>query len=213
MPRPLADLLSAHPLLPVAWEAGVRAGAFLLDERPADLSIEAKSTPVDAVTEMDRGSEERIIETILAARPHDGVLGEEGGERPGTSGVRWVVDPLDATVNYLYRIPYWAVSIGAETADGVQAGVIAAPALGESYVTARGHGAWRVTGDVATPMRAGTCADLSMALVGTGFGYRPERRLAQAAVVHRLIHQVRDIRRIGCAALDLALLADGHLDG
>lgn len=213
MQRSIDDVLGDHPLLPVAWAAGTAAGSFLLDQRPEDLAIESKSTPVDAVTEMDRGSEDIIVESIIGARPEDGLLGEEGGERHGTSGVRWVVDPLDATVNYLYRIPFWAVSIAAETSAGTEVGVVVAPALGESYLAARGHGAWRVREGVARPMHVGQCAGLSMALVGTGFGYQPSRRAEQARVVQGLITQVRDIRRIGCAALDLALLADGHLDG
>ena len=213
MPTTLADLLAAHHLLPVAWQAAELAGAFLAYERPDDLVVESKSSPVDAVTEMDRGAEERIVAVLRQARPDDGILGEEGGERAGTSGVRWVVDPLDGTVNYLYRQPAWAVSVAAEVDGVAEVGVIVAPAYGEAYLAARGMGAWRIVDREATRMRVGRCASMSMALVATGFGYRAEVRREQAQVVAGLLDQVRDIRRIGAATLDLVGLAGGRLDG
>lgn len=208
----IEDLLAGHPLLPLAWTAAGRAGAFLHHERPASLRIETKTTAVDAVTEMDRGAEERIIAAIVAERPNDGIVGEEGGERLGTSGTRWIVDPLDGTVNYLYRHAHWAVSIGVEVAGELTVGVIVAPALDEAYVGWLGGGAWLVRDGVAEPMEVSGCTDLAMALVGTGFGYRADRRAAQAGVVAELLPVVRDVRRAGAASVDLAWVAAGRLD-
>ena len=209
LPRTLSSL---HPLAIVAWEAAQRAGRFLHHERPEDLEVQSKSTPQDAVSDMDRGAEERIIDAILAARPEDGILGEEGGERVGTSGVRWIVDPLDGTVNYLYGQPNWGVSIAAEVDGTVEVGVIAAPALGEHYVAVTGGGAWRVHNDEPTRLAVRSCPRLSMALVATGFGYDARRRRAQGELVADVVGVVRDIRRHGAAALDLAWVACGRLD-
>ena len=213
VPRPLADILELHPLLPTAWAAATRAADFLVHERGSSLTVMSKTSPVDAVTAMDIGAEERVVSRILEDRPEDAILGEEGGERAGTSGVRWIIDPLDGTVNYLYRFPDWAVSIAAEDQASTLLGVIVAPLLNEAYVGLRGRGSWVVHGDVADEMRVGTCADLSRALVGTGFGYLQERRLVQGRVVAQLLGEVRDIRRRGAATLDLVALARGRLDG
>ena len=213
VPRPLADILELHPLLPTAWAAATRAADFLVHERGSSLTVMSKTSPVDAVTAMDIGAEERVVSRILEDRPEDAILGEEGGERAGTSGVRWIIDPLDGTVNYLYRFPDWAVSIAAEDQASTLLGVIVAPLLNEAYVGLRGRGSWVVHGDVADEMRVGTCADLSRALVGTGFGYLQERRLLQGRVVAQLLGEVRDIRRRGAATLDLVALARGRLDG
>ncbi|GAA1268108.1 inositol monophosphatase family protein [Kitasatospora nipponensis] len=197
-------------LLDLALEAAAEAGALLRDGRPADLGVAAtKSSPVDVVTEMDLASEKLIVELITARRPHDGYLGEEGTERPGASGVRWVVDPLDGTVNYLYGLPNWAVSVAAEL-DGVAVvGVVAAPARGELFQAVLGRGALLdgrpLTGRPAPPW--------GQALVATGFNYVQGRRVHQAEVLHRLMPEVRDIRRGGAAALDLCDLAAGRLDG
>ena len=209
----LHELLSRHHLLCLAWEAACVAAAFLHDERPDRLAIDTKSSPTDAVTEMDRGAEARLIEILLGARPTDGLLGEEGGERPGTSGVRWVVDPLDGTVNYLYRMPSWAVSVAAEVEGDSEIGVVLAPALAEAYIGIRGGGAWSIEGDEAWPLAVRECRSLANALVSTGFGYAAERRVEQAAVVQGLAPLVRDFRRGGAAVVDLCWLARGRLDG
>lgn len=216
MPRPemrdLPDVLSLHPLLPLAWRAAGTAGRFLRDERPDVLDVDTKSSPTDSVTVMDRTAEELILAELLGARPTDGMLGEEGGERPGTSGVRWVVDPLDGTVNYLYRLPMWGVSIAAEERGMVTVGVIGTPEFEESYLAVRGQGAWHVRGSRAERMSVRGCVDLGSALVATGFGYDAERRRAQAAVVAGLIPEIRDVRRIGSAVIDFCWLARGRLD-
>ena len=210
--RTLADLLTLHDLLPLAWRAAAMAGPFLRDERPDDLMVDTKSTPTDAVTAMDRDAETMIAATLLRDRPDDGLLGEEGGERVGTSGVRWIVDPLDGTVNYLFRLPMWGVSIGAEIDGIVEVGVVATPAFGEAYVAVRGHGAWLITGDRAERLTGSSCRELSAALVTTGFGYDAQKRRRQSEVVSGLITQIRDVRRMGAAVIDFCWLARGRVD-
>lgn len=206
------DLLALHPLLPLAWRAGLRAGAFLRDDRPDDLVIDTKSTPTDVVSAMDRDAEAMILAELLGPRPDDGLLGEEGGERHGTSGVRWVVDPLDGTVNYLHRLPMWGVSIAAEVDGVAEVGVVVLPEFDETYVAVRGSGSWVVTGDRVDRLRGSDCTSLASAIVTTGFGYSAERRRRQAEVVTGLIVQVADIRRIGAAVVDFCWLARGRLD-
>ncbi len=208
----LDRLLMLHPLLPLAWQAATESGALLRDERPQNLGVSTKSTPTDVVTEMDRRSEQMIVDLISAQRPDDAILGEEGGERSGTSGVRWVVDPLDATVNYLYRLPMWGVSVAAEIDGEAVVGVVVAPELGESYLAVRGAGSWCVRGNEVQGLKVSLCQDLSTALVTTGFGYAPQQRDLQAYVVRTLLPEVRDIRRTGCAVVDFCWLASGRLD-
>ncbi|MBY8887129.1 inositol monophosphatase [Streptomyces sp. PTM05] len=198
-------------LLDVALEAARRAGALLRDGRPEDLTVAAtKTSPIDVVTEMDLAAEKLITGYLAEVRPDDGLLGEEGASREGTSGVRWVIDPLDGTVNYLYGLPSWSVSIAAER-DGVAvAGVVEAPMRGETYHAVRGGGAF--VNDRAARCRPAP-QDFSQALIGTGFGYLTERRAAQAEVARQLLPQVRDIRRAGSAAIDLCDVGCGRLDG
>jgi myo-inositol-1(or 4)-monophosphatase len=189
----------------VAREAGaLLRGAY---DGP-ELRVSSKSTPTDLVSEADHAAERLIRERLQAARPDDGVLGEEGGDHAGTSGVRWVVDPLDGTVNFLFGIPQWAVSIACEDADGALAGVVYDP-LRDELFSAERDGVPMLDG---SPISASTRTDLSTALVGTGFGYDAEVRRAQAEVVARLLPDVRDIRRFGSAAVDLAWTACGRLD-
>lgn len=184
------------------------AGEFVASRAHDHLSVDTKSTPTDAVTDVDRGSERLIVARILENRPDDGILGEEGAARAGTSGVRWVVDPLDGTVNFLYGIGAYAVSIGVEI-DGVGvAGAVYHAARGEMYDAFLGGGARR-DGEA---LACSGVDDLAMALVGTGFGYAADVRARQGAVVARVLPQVRDIRRIGSAALDLCAVASGSRD-
>lgn len=212
MPQPLESVLSQDSRLQCAWLAAERAGSFLRDERPEVLAVEAKSTVTDAVTEMDRGAEALIIEFVRTTFPDDGILGEEGGERTGTSGTRWVVDPLDGTVNYLYALPVWGVSIGVEVDGRTQVGVVVAPELKVGWCALRGSGAWEVRGGTAKRISRGTVTDLGQALVATGFGYDSGRRSRQGAVVAGLLPQVRDIRRVGAAVIDLCWVASGRYD-
>jgi myo-inositol-1(or 4)-monophosphatase len=189
----------------VAREAGaLLRGAY---DGP-ELRVSAKSTPTDLVSEADHAAERLIRERLEAARPDDGVLGEEGGDHAGSSGVRWVVDPLDGTINFLFGIPQWAVSIACEDAEGALVGVVYDP-LRDELFSAERNGVPMLDG---APISASTRTDLSTALVGTGFGYDAEVRRAQAAVVARLLPDVRDIRRFGSAAVDLAWTACGRLD-
>ncbi|MFC9813746.1 inositol monophosphatase family protein [Streptomyces virginiae] len=191
-------------------EAARQAGALLRDGRPADLAVAAtKSSPIDVVTEMDIAAEKLITGILAERRPEDGLLGEEGADTPGTSGVRWVVDPLDGTVNYLYGLPSWGVSIAAEYGGETVVGVVAAPMRGEVYHAVLGGGAWLGTARLACR----PAAPLDQALVGTGFAYVQTRRAHQADVAQRIIPLVRDIRRGGSAALDLCDVAAGRLDG
>ncbi|RFU42077.1 inositol monophosphatase [Actinomadura logoneensis] len=200
-------------LLELALETAREAGRMLVDKRPADLGVAAtKSSPTDVVTEMDRASERLITERVRAARPRDAFLGEEGGSSGGDSGVRWVVDPIDGTVNYLYDLPDWAVSIAAEV-DGVTvAGVVEMPRRGETYTAVRGGGALLHTASGVRELRVNTGVPLDRALVATGFGYFPERRARQAEVLAGVLPRVRDIRRGGSCCVDLCSLAAGRVD-
>jgi myo-inositol-1(or 4)-monophosphatase len=172
------------------------------------VNVTSKSSPTDLVSEADHAAERLIRERLAAARPDDGFLGEEGGDVTGTSGLRWVVDPLDGTINFLFGIPQWAVSIACEDADGTLAGVIYDPMRDELWSVER-EGPARLDG---RPIEASGRADLATALVATGFGYDAEVRRVQAEVIARLLPQVRDIRRLGSAALDLAWTAAGRYD-
>jgi myo-inositol-1(or 4)-monophosphatase len=212
MPQTLAEILALHPLLPLAWRAAGVAGSFLRDERPARLEVDSKSSPSDSVTVMDRTAEALIRADVLRERPDDGILGEEDGERPGTSGVRWIVDPLDGTVNYLFHLPMWGVSIAIEADGVVDVGVVLTPEFNEGYVGVRGHGAWRISGGDAHRLQVGACSELAAALVTTGFGYAAEMRHAQSAVVTDLITEIRDVRRLGAAVVDFCWLARGRVD-
>jgi myo-inositol-1(or 4)-monophosphatase len=185
------------------------AGALLRDAfRSPDLRVTAKSTPTDLVSEADHNAERLIRERIGGARPDDGILGEEGGDVAGSSGVRWVVDPLDGTVNFLFGIPQWAVSIAAEDDRGALVGVVYDPVRDELFSAER-DGAATLDG---RPITASTKTDMATALVGTGFGYDAEVRRAQSAIAARLLPEVRDLRRFGAAAIDLAWTACGRLD-
>ncbi|WP_432109207.1 inositol monophosphatase family protein [Streptomyces sp. AA1529] len=208
-PEPADDALKAE-LLALAQEAAARAGTLLRDGRPADLGVAAtKTSPIDVVTEMDLASERLITGFLAEHRPQDGFLGEEGAVSEGTSGVRWVIDPVDGTVNYLYGRPDWAVSIAAEYHGERIVGVVAAPVRGETWQAVSGQGAYLD----GRRLRCRPSPPLDQALIGTGFGYIRERRVAQAAVAQGLVPRVRDIRRGGSAAIDLCDVATGRLDG
>jgi myo-inositol-1(or 4)-monophosphatase len=215
MPAPEPSPPDAAELLALATKVAERAVDLLLDgARRQRTSVGTKSTATDMVTEMDRASEQLIVGELLAARPDDGILAEEGSARLGTSGVRWVVDPLDGTTNYLYGHPGWAVSIAAElTPDArgstqVVAGVVVDAVHGEVYTAVAGQGALCN----GRPIRCSDQADLGQALVATGFGYQPRRRAAQAKLLVTLLPEVRDIRRMGAAAVDLCSVACGRVD-
>jgi myo-inositol-1(or 4)-monophosphatase len=197
-------------LLVIAREAAAVAARLVVDDRPrGPLEVTAtKSSATDIVTVMDQRSERAIVEHISAARPDDGFLGEEGAAREGTTGVTWVIDPIDGTVNYLYEIPAYAVSVAASVAGRVVAGAVVNPASGETWTAARGEGAWLD----GRPIRVNTAPEPAMALVATGFGYEPARRARQADILRAVLPRVRDVRRFGAASLDLCALACGRVD-
>ncbi|WP_350347578.1 inositol monophosphatase family protein [Agromyces sp. G08B096] len=199
----------------LAADLARRASRLVADERQAGVSVAAtKSSLVDVVTAVDQASEAFIRAALAELRPDDGFIGEESGSSAGASGLTWVVDPIDGTVNFLYGIPAYAVSIavmsGSDPFDGgLLAGAVANPATGEIWSASRGGGAFLD----GRPVRASAAGELSLALVGTGFSYLPERRRAQGAMTAELLPRVRDLRRIGAAALDLCAVATGRLDG
>jgi myo-inositol-1(or 4)-monophosphatase len=176
--------------------------------RVEELRISTKSTATDLVSEADVAAETLIRERLADARPDDAVLGEEGGDAAGTSGLRWVVDPLDGTVNFLFGIPQWCVSIAVEDDEGALAGVVYDAPRDELWAATR-DGPATLDGVALAPARR---TELATAMVATGFGYAAAVREAQAAVLARLLPHVRDVRRLGSAALDLAWTAAGRYD-
>lgn len=195
-------------LLALAVDLARRAGALALSMHAGLGASDTKSSPTDVVTAADRASEALLVEGIRAARPGDGILGEEGASDDGSTGVRWVVDPVDGTVNYLYGLPQWAVSIGVEVDGTTEVGVVFDPAKDELFTAVRGGGAW--LGE--RRLRCTAVGELSQALVATGFGYDARRRAAQAALLPTVLPAVRDIRRLGAGALDLCAVAAGRVD-
>lgn len=199
-------------LLDVAVEAA-RAGAEVLVPRfGRERALASKSTPTDLVSEADLASERAIRAVLSERRPDDGVLGEEGtGDLAGTTGLRWVVDPLDGTIDYLYGIPQWCVSVAVEDDEGGVAGVVLDPLRDECFTAIRGEGA-RLNGAPLERVTPGAAPALEAALVATGFGYDADVRRAQGAIVAELLPAVRDVRRAGSAALDLVWTAAGRHD-
>ncbi len=176
--------------------------------------VQTKSSPTDVVTQLDRAAEDLIRRRISAARPADSILGEEGGQTGAGAAVRWIVDPLDGTVNYLYGLPTWAVSIAAEVDGVVVAGVVCAPLQRSLYLAWLGGGAWLESGWEPGRRRLACNAGVPLAdaLVATGFGYQASQRATQGRAVAALLPKVRDIRRAGAAAVDLCYVASGQVD-
>jgi myo-inositol-1(or 4)-monophosphatase len=212
---PLTAPAASDPaaLLDLAVRAALRGGAELAARAGRATGVAYKSTPTDPVTDTDRASEAAVTGLITAERPGDGLLGEEGAGRPSATGLRWVVDPLDGTVNHLYGIPHTAVSVACErrAADGTWravAGVVHDPARGETFTATLGGGA-RLNG---VTVRVNDPVPPSAALVATGFAYDAASRARQAAVVPRLLPEIRDVRSGGSAALELCWVACGRTD-
>lgn len=200
--------MSEHAALAesIAREAGAQLRDAFAGTR---LRTETKSSPTDLVSEADLAAERLIRERLLAARPEDGMLGEEGSDSAGTSGLRWIVDPLDGTTNFLFGLPQWGLSIAVEDGEGMLAGVVYDPLRDECWAATR-DGPATLGGE---PLRRPDPPDgLATALVATGFGYEADVRAVQAEIVGRLLPRVRDIRRFGSAALDLAWTAAGRYD-
>lgn len=196
-------------LLELATRTAHAAGAELLQRQDRVHHVSYKSSDTDPVSEADQAAERMITAALCDARPGDGLLGEEGANRESASGLRWVIDPLDGTVNYLYGHPAWAVSIACEDAAGAVVGIVHQPALQHTFSAVRGNGAFLD----GKPISVNDPVELAHALVGTGFAYDAEHRRRQAGIVAQVLPQVRDVRRIGSAALDLCMVAAGMLDG
>lgn len=211
----LPDGVTVTALRDLAVRLATAAGALVREGRPDRVVVAAtKSSDVDPVTVMDRASEDLLREMIAAERPDDAILGEEGDDVAGTSGLTWVLDPIDGTVNYLYGVASWAVSVAVvagppEPASWtVLAGCVHSVADGRTWSAGLGEGATRD----GVPVRVGAPTSLGTSLVGTGFGYDAARRAHQAQVLTQVLPKIRDIRRLGSAAIDLCLLADGSID-
>lgn len=197
-------------LLALAIEAAHAAGGLLMKSFVGDREeVSTKSSPTDLVSKADKDSERFLLDFIASKRPGDGILAEEGGRAESSTGFRWVIDPLDGTVNFLFRIPVWAVSLAVEDRNGGLVGVVYDPNRGETFAARREEGAWLNDRRLHVSDRA----DLATALIGTGFAYEVTRRVAQARLAAEVLGQVRDIRRAGSAALDLCAVACRRLDG
>ena len=197
-------------LLQTATDAAARSADLLVDAWADRSVLSTKSSATDVVTQMDRDSETLLVEAIRAARPEDAVLGEEGGSRAGTSGVTWVIDPLDGTVNYLYGLPMWAVSVGVLVDGEPTIGVVHAPALGCVWRGVAGEQPMAEAN--GSPIAPSGCQSLDRALLGTGFGYEADVRSQQGRVLAQILPEVRDVRRAGAAAVDMCWVAQGRLD-
>jgi myo-inositol-1(or 4)-monophosphatase len=195
-------------LLALASDLALEAGHIHADGRRQALTIETKSSPTDLVSQIDKAAERLIVDRLRRERPDDGILGEEGASRAGTSGLRWVVDPLDGTTNYIYGYPAYSVSIAVELDDDAQIGVVFDSSSGKLYRAVAGSGA--VCDDRAIHTRRPE--GLATALVATGFSYSATERELEGAVVAAVLPRIRDIRRSGSAALDLCRLAAGEVD-
>jgi len=202
--------LSASDALALATEAAREAGALLLELRRSPAAgVRSKSSATDLVSEADERAERAIVTTIGKRRPDDALVAEEGSNVAGSSGVSWFVDPLDGTINYLYGIPHWSVSICCADIDGPLAGVVYDPLRGELFSAARGSGARLGNARLAVTDKK----DLASALIATGFGYVAAQRVTQGWIIARILGEVRDVRRFGSAALDLSWVAAGRFDG
>ncbi len=202
------ETAAPEDLLELSLGIARQAGALLMD-RPTSFEVSSKSTAIDIATQMDRASEKFIVDSLLASRPHDGIIGEEGSSRQSGSGLTWVIDPVDGTVNYLYGIPGWNVSIAVKDEHGVIAGVVHSPTINSTFTAIRGGGAFLNS-------RRIQCNDpvpLELALIGTGFAYDVRRRVEQGRIVAQLLPQIRDLRRLGTAAIDICYVALGAFDG
>jgi myo-inositol-1(or 4)-monophosphatase len=195
-------------LLQLATELAAQAGRVHAAGARGALRIETKSSSTDMVSQVDREAERLIVDGLRRARPNDGILAEEGSAREGTSDVRWVIDPLDGTTNFVYGYAAYGVSVAVEVNRVGQVGVVLDSANGLSYEAIAGHGAW--CGEQRLSVRAQT--DLSHALLATGFSYDADERRRAGVALGSILGSVRDIRRSGSAALDLCHLAAGHVD-
>ncbi len=195
-------------LLELALGIARQAGDLLV-HRPATWELTTKSTAIDIATQMDHASEKLIVDAILKSRPEDGIIGEEGANRESTSGLTWVIDPVDGTVNYFYGLPGWNISIAIKDKSGTLVGVVHSPTIASTWHASRGDGAF--LNDIR--IECNDPVSLERALLATGFAYDVKDRMNQIEVVDALIPKIRDIRRMGAAATDLCFVACGMVDG
>jgi myo-inositol-1(or 4)-monophosphatase len=210
---PTAPTQLVADLRALAVDLATRAGALAHEGRRRlgagqPIDHETKSTLTDPVTEFDRAAEALIVDAVRVARPHDSIVGEEGAEHAGTSGLHWHIDPIDGTTNFVYDLPAWCTSVAVVDEQGPLAGAVYVPVTNELFAAARGGGA-TCNGE---PIRCSSASQLATALIGTGFNYSPAVRELQARRLAALLPQVRDVRRFGSAALDLCMVACGRLD-
>ena len=198
----------ANVILELALKIARQAGE-LLTNRPASWDLTVKSTAIDIATQMDHASEKLIVDAILAARPSDAIIGEEGANRTGTSGLTWVIDPVDGTVNYFYGLPGWSISIAVKDELGTLVGVVHSPTTNSTWYASRGGGAF--LNDVK--IECNNPIELNRALLSTGFAYDVNTRSKQLVIINALVPQIRDLRRIGSAAVDICHVATGLVDG
>jgi myo-inositol-1(or 4)-monophosphatase len=205
----MVDGIEYDDLLDLARDVALEAAALVRERRRGHVEVAAtKSSPVDIVTEVDRAAEQLVYRRLLTARPDDGFVGEEGASAESATGVTWVVDPIDGTVNFLYDLPHYSVSVAATVAGEAVAGVVVNVPTGECFAATRGGGA---TCD-GKPLRVRDVPPMSERLVVTGFSYRSDVRVKQAAAASVLLPEVRDIRRMGSAALELCGIGAGRAD-
>ncbi len=215
----MTESVTASALVDIAGSLARSVGQMIHEKRAAGVDVAAtKSSLTDVVTEADREAERLLTEGLRSLRPEDAILGEEGASVAGTSGVTWVLDPIDGTVNYLYNLPAYAVSVAATVTDGAPgtmsdgrraiAGAVYVPTTGELFTAWHGGGAYLDGARLSGPAET----ELLSTLLATGFGYTVERRTEQVEVLRQVLPRVRDIRRMGSAAVDLCMLAAGRLD-
>jgi myo-inositol-1(or 4)-monophosphatase len=204
---------ATEELRELAIEVATAAGTLALAGRRSlgvgqPVAHDTKSTPTDPVTPFDRAAEASIVETVRSCRPDDSIVGEEGADHAGSSGLVWHIDPIDGTANFVYDLPAWCTSVAVVDHEGPVAGAVFAPVTNELFSAARGAGA-TLNG---VPIRCSGASELSLALIATGFNYSPTTRERQAERLALLLPQVRDVRRFGSAALDLCFVAAGRFD-
>ena len=195
-------------LLDIATRIAKKAGDLLM-ERPDKFETDTKTSEIDVVTHMDKLSEKLIVSEIKSARPDDGIIGEEGADHPSNTGYTWHIDPIDGTVNYIYDLPGWNVSIGIEDGDGPCVGVVYAPSTNSIWTGARGQGSFKN----GKRCKVNDPVELDLALLSTGFPYVMEDRKFQIKMVTKLLMNIRDLRRTGGAAIDICNVGSGGNDG
>lgn len=212
----MTETISAQELLGLARSAASAAADLVVAGRAAVIAkkalVSTKTSATDPVTEMDKAAEKLIVEIIKSSRPNDGFIGEEGSATSGDSGITWAIDPIDGTVNYMYGLPVWTISIAALKDGEAIAGCLVAPDLAKIYYAIKGGGGWEESNSGTKALTVLPSDDLSSCLLATGFAYRKERRAEIAPVIAQVLPQVRDLRRMGAASIDITSVATGGVD-